>query len=232
MVKKQTQKLVSSLVEHQHAFDDMPTESKQWVIQNTVLAINSFKAAIEEVTGVALSATSKKVLSNDDGSGLKDVHDSMITVVAEYDASAVSEFDASEHFNNGQSSDARKLMSYLSDRDVPVKKLKLLEIESWGNGFPVHLMRLFGYEPVVSIAHMHQFARASVNGKINFFDKKNSFYDSFTSLVLLSDGRKVFVNLNRDTHKHDKGDASFLSCEKPSKGRFYGRSDDWVLVSV
>mgnify|MGYP001566854747 CR=1 FL=1 len=59
MTEQQIPKLAGALVEHQAAFGPLPTDDAQWVIQNTVAAINLFVTAVQnrgaEVTELKLS---------------------------------------------------------------------------------------------------------------------------------------------------------------------------------
>ena len=53
--QKQTSKLAGALTEHQHHFGAMPTEDRQWVIQNTVAAIALFADAVKNRVAVAIN---------------------------------------------------------------------------------------------------------------------------------------------------------------------------------
>jgi hypothetical protein len=53
MSEQQLNKLVASLVEHQRAFDSMPSDDRQWVIQNTKDAIALFTQAVRHRTKMA-----------------------------------------------------------------------------------------------------------------------------------------------------------------------------------
>lgn len=55
MSEQQISKLASSLVEHQSAFGSMPTDDRQWVIQNTKSAIVLFIEAMKNRPAIAVT---------------------------------------------------------------------------------------------------------------------------------------------------------------------------------
>lgn len=85
----QVSKMAGALVEHQRAFEVMPTDDRQWVIMNTVHAIELFAGAVKNRAGVGV----KKLL--------KFVHSISLP--------AISKFVAAEKFREDETVDGIKV---------------------------------------------------------------------------------------------------------------------------
>ena len=202
MATKQVQKLLGQLIEHQDAFDDMSSEDRQWIIGNTKTAISLFGASIRHYAHGP---------SSDFGSLDDVVRSEFITVLAEFEASAVSTFDVARHFRDGRNQAARSSKFPNSESDVPTRTLKVLRLKGRGD-LPLQLIYALGYNPLVYLAHVYEFGKAWDQGEVKWFGKKPKD-KSLGFVVRVDKGLSVNCAVNR---AHDNADLSkdwFLGCK-------------------
>lgn len=225
MATKQIQKLLGQLVEHQEVFESMSPEDRQWVIQNSKTAIGLFAACVRQYAHGSPS----------NPKSLEDVvRSEFITVLAEYNASAVSVFDLSRHFKDGRDRGSSSPQFPAYEHDVPARTLKLLRLKDRGD-LPLEMVYSLGYDPVVHLSHVHEFARAWDQNEVQWFSDEPK-YKSFGFVLGIKDDLSVNCHINRFDANADTSKDWFLGCEyqpfNPDKFKQAKRcSESLILVN-
>jgi len=202
MATKQVQKLLGQLVEHQDAFESMSPEDRQWVIQNAKTAIGLFSVSVRQYArgSTPYPKSLEQVIRSE-----------FTTVLAEYEASAESALDLSRYFKDGRNQGARSSRFPTYGGDVPARVLKLLQLKDTGN-LPLEMIIALGYDPVVHLAHVHQFARAWDQNLIQWYDKE-PFEKGLGFVLYVDENLTVNCYINRDAGNADTSKDWFLGCE-------------------
>ena len=125
--------LAGALTRHQHHFGQMPTDDRQWIIQNTEAAIGLFAAAVKN----RVVAPVKQLLER---------------LSASVAVPAVKDFTAKEHFVVDTSKKAKVKISYLGNN---LKKNFLPKVESdevAAEELAINKLLEYAYDPAIITA--------------------------------------------------------------------------------
>ena len=133
MSERQISELAGALTRHQHHFGQMPTDDRQWIIQNTEAAIGLFAAAVKN----RVVAPVKQLLER---------------LSASVAVPAVKDFTAKEHFVVDTSKKAKVKISYLGNN---LKKNFLPKVESdevAAEELAINKLLEYAYDPAIITA--------------------------------------------------------------------------------